>query len=180
MGDFDRAYDLQHEAIELNPTQCEYWYNLGLTCIYRLHPVEAEAAWRKCLELNPDADIERKALAGLEVIAKAYATRLAGNPALSVDAIRKQEPVFRGGVAALRRQDFDVAAALFRQSLDLDAGHHQSWGNLGCSLIGLQRVDEAEAALRKALELAPDYQFARDNLLALQSLRRGGVVQLAR
>jgi hypothetical protein len=38
-----------------------------------------------------------------------------------------------------------------------------------------QRYDEAESALRRALEIDPDYELARRNLEAMPHIRRSGV-----
>jgi len=38
-----------------------------------------------------------------------------------------------------------------------------------------QRYDEAEAALKRALEMDPDYELARHNLANLPAARRSGL-----
>ncbi|MBI5480787.1 MAG: tetratricopeptide repeat protein [Deltaproteobacteria bacterium] len=174
MDDHDAAYPLLKEAVELDGSRSEFWFNLGMACLDRLHPYEAESAWRKCLELEPDDEIARMARNALEGIEKLTQARLVANPAVTHESLREQERVYREGVAALDRQDAARAAERFRASLALDDHHHQSWGNLGTALLLAGRLDEAEQALQRALELDPDYQHARSNLEVLQRERAAG------
>src|SRR5207302_9348374 len=53
-------------------------------------------------------------------------------------------------------------------------GLPQYWGNLGVSLIMQNRYEEAEAALRRALEIDPHYTLARTNLEKIPDVRRAG------
>jgi Flp pilus assembly protein TadD len=50
----------------------------------------------------------------------------------------------------------------------------QPWGNLGGCLIMQERYDEAEAALRRALEVDPAYELARQNLALMPEIRETG------
>ena len=50
----------------------------------------------------------------------------------------------------------------------------QPWGNLGICLLMQRRFDDAEAALRRALEIDSDYTIARQNLAALPTIRASG------
>ena len=54
----------------------------------------------------------------------------------------------------------------------------QYWGNLGVSLIMQSRYDEAETALKKAIEIDPEYILARNNLEKLPEVRRVGTVDM--
>jgi tetratricopeptide (TPR) repeat protein len=174
MDDQDAAYPLLKEAVALDGGRSEFWFNLGMTCLHRLHPYEAESAWRRCLELDPDAEVARMAREGLADIETLTKARLAANPAVTRAALREQERVYREGVAAIDRQDAARAVERFRASVALDDRHHQSWGNLGTALLLAGRLDEAEQALTRALELDPGYRHARTNLELLRRERAMG------
>jgi tetratricopeptide (TPR) repeat protein len=62
----------------------------------------------------------------------------------------------------------EKAACFFRRAIELDEQCMQAWGGLGRSLIALERWEEAEAALRRRLELgehANHYVFLARALL---------------
>jgi YaiO family outer membrane protein len=75
-------------------------------------------------------------------------------------------------VAARRSGDAARAAELLRQVLASQPENADAHLQLGLSLLALDRLDEAEAAFRRTLELAPDYTDARIGL-ARVAQRRG-------
>jgi tetratricopeptide (TPR) repeat protein len=60
--------------------------------------------------------------------------------------------------------DFASAAALWRSALTIDADDPRAHNNLGVALGGLSQLDQAEASLRRAIELKPAYAEAHYNL----------------
>ena len=63
------------------------------------------------------------------------------------------------------------ALADLERAAELDPLHHAPSSNLGVTLRDLGRLEEAEAAFRRALELAPDFVFGRYNLAGVVYLR---------
>lgn len=63
----------------------------------------------------------------------------------------------------------ELAAAeeLFRQAISLAPNSYEAYNGLGIALARQGRVGDAETALRKALEIDPRLDAARDNLRAL-------------
>jgi tetratricopeptide (TPR) repeat protein len=69
------------------------------------------------------------------------------------------------GSAAFRRGDIDRAQKLASQATDCTDGCvDEAWFNLGGYLLSDQRYDDAADCYRKALEMDPDYQLARQRL----------------
>ncbi len=50
----------------------------------------------------------------------------------------------------------------------------QLWGNLGICLMVQERYDEAEASLKRALVIDPQYALAKSHLASLPEIRRKG------
>lgn len=109
-------------------------------------------------------------------------------PVSKPDAVR-QEPVAGGdsqrddraalldrynrGIQAQERGEWEPSARLFREIVDADPSVAEAWNGLGFSLMRLGRLDEAEAAIARALSLSPEYPAAVVNggLLRLQEGR---------
>lgn len=75
-----------------------------------------------------------------------------------------------GNVAA-RARDYETARVAFSRAAALQPRSPEAWSNLGGAAVALAKWDEAEAALRKALELDPGNAAARRNLEALNARR---------
>ena len=73
------------------------------------------------------------------------------------------EDPLRKGTALYLTEDFEGALAEFAR---LDTA--EAWFNRGNSLAHLERYEEAMEAYQKALELRPDYPWARANLEYLE------------
>ena len=79
---------------------------------------------------------------------------------------------FAAGVMAYNLGRLDEAIALYRQAVAQDPLSAAGYHNLGMALDASDRLAEAEAAYRKALELAPQREGARA-YLALNLLAQG-------
>ena len=65
------------------------------------------------------------------------------------------EAAFNLGVAFLQKKQLEPAAAAFRQSVTINPELARGHRALGETLLYLDKVDEAIAELRRAVELAP-------------------------
>jgi protein O-GlcNAc transferase len=68
------------------------------------------------------------------------------------------------GTALLMAEDFVAADQAYRQALKLSADMTEAWIGLGCALENLGRLQEAAAALSRALEIQPAHAGAAANL----------------
>jgi tetratricopeptide (TPR) repeat protein len=135
-------------------------------------PAEAEAAYRRAIELKPD---EWGAQSG--VSAKAYdglgrALLKQRRPVQAEAACRKAielqpdfvEAHFHLGNALNTQTRPAEAEAAYRKAIEGKPDHAEAHYNLGIVLRSQDRPVEAEAAYRKAIELNPDYAEAHCNL----------------
>jgi Flp pilus assembly protein TadD len=86
------------------------------------------------------------------------------HPGVAIGDVLEGEQLFIRAFEAMSARRFDEAAVGFRRIVVLLPHHYPSWGNLGAAELALGRTDEAARCLRRALELKPDYQLARENL----------------
>ncbi len=79
----------------------------------------------------------------------------------------------RRGMAEARRGEYARAEALFRRVIENGRGNARDYANLGASLAGQNRLDEAFTEYRKALDIDPRESYAHYNLgLALAQTGR--------
>jgi protein O-GlcNAc transferase len=80
------------------------------------------------------------------------------------EAPRNADALHMLGVIALQTGGHDEAVELIRQAIGHNAGVPAFHNNLGNALKALGRLEEGEAAYRRALELKPDHAEAHYNL----------------
>jgi GlpG protein len=132
-----RRYEL---AVKLNPTQGDWWYNLGVARQRLERSDEAIAAYQRAVELKPGDKGFRQTLAGLKAQL----------------AQRKQTA-----------GETEEAIRLYREALLDDPHQAASWYDLGVACEKLGRIEGARAAYQRAVELEPEQEIYR---VALESL----------
>lgn len=181
-GDLEEAYRLLHKALEYNPRLVEAWSLLAQIADALGYTLEAQETIRHALELAHKQKREPELIAGLEAIERGLTQavkRLSEDFRIPVDneedreRLRRAYALYAAGIEALDEEDVDKAVDNFRQLVDIAPSFPRGWGNLGLALLLQERLDEAEAALKRALEIDPDYEPARLNLKALNKLRKG-------
>ena len=96
-------------------------------------------------------------------------------PDFTLDQLIEQEDLFQQGLKLMEAGKWEEAGKAFQASIDLGDCLPQPWGNLGICLLMQERYDEAEAALKRALVIDPQYTLAKDNLALLAETRRTGL-----
>ena len=122
------AMEAFRRSIEIRPNAMAY-YNLGTVLFYLERWEECAAAFEKAVALNPSDP------------------RTWGNLG---NACR-----WSPGREARMREALERAAGLMREQLDRQPGEGEDWARLGGWLANLDRREEAEQAVRRALEMSP-------------------------
>jgi len=130
------------QALELDPGQADWWYNLGIARA-RLDQIESSTdASQRALDLRPGDEALRRFLAAL-----------------------KADLAYRRQVAG----DQEKACRLYRAALALDDRQAVCWYNLGLGWQTLGRTEAAREAYQRAIALEPTNEHFR---AALKSLPR--------
>ena len=172
---FERSYELFSEALTIDPTNAELWYNHGLACRFTTRVGQAVRSFEQAVKLsgNDAGELARKFARELEVSrGDLQDAMLEQGGSLTLDQFIEREELFMRAMKLMRLSEWQKAERLFRQIIDTGGCLPQYWGNLGVSLIMQMRYDDAEAALKRALEIDPTYPMARNNLEKLPEIRR--------
>lgn len=146
------------------PDDPEHWTDRGITAYRDGRVQEAEAAFRKALEIQPDYHYASynlaRVLIGSERPAEGAALldSLIALDGADVDAIATR------GSAALLMQQYEDAAGYFRRVLEARPRDATAWYNLGLALEYQDRPRDAEVAYRSALDIEPGLRAAQAGL----------------
>lgn len=131
------------QAIQRNPEYAEAHYRLGLSHAVLEQKTEAEAAYKKAIEL--------------------YKKFIQENP-------KDADAFFNMGESYRHLRQYEDAVRAYKQAVRLQPEDPEMFYELGVTQIKLARYSEAASALEKAIDLDPDYHRASD---ALNDAREG-------
>lgn len=128
------AIDLYRKAVELDPDQIEIRNNFGILLAMLRQNEEALVQFRKAYELKPHDELVQY------------------NYVLAMET---------SAMNLIKQKKFGEAEACFKKMLQVSPDSYQTYCNLGKLEWLLDRNREAEKAIKKALELKPDYKKAQ-------------------
>ncbi|HEY1349137.1 MAG TPA: tetratricopeptide repeat protein [Ktedonobacteraceae bacterium] len=172
---YQQGYDIFSEAIVFAPDIAELWYNRGLACSYMSRPAEAVRNFERAVELTRDepGEMARKFVLQLEAGRRELQEIIQTSPTgMTLAQYIEREEWFTQALVLVRQEKWPEAEELFRRLTETGGQVPSYWGNLGVCLMMQSCYAEAEAALKEALALDPDYPVARDNLRKMAEARR--------
>lgn len=145
------------KAAEFLPGDAEAHYNLGNTLLAMGRAGEAEASYRRALQIKPD-DVDAcfnlgNALRNLGRLDEAEASY---RRALQIKP-DSAEVLGNLGNVMLEQGRVKEAEASYRQAIQVRPGYAMAHYNLGSLLQDTGRLNEAEASYRSALQIRPDW-----------------------
>jgi tetratricopeptide (TPR) repeat protein len=168
--EYDRALKHHKQALSifkrLGDTKRQSWTRNSLGNIY--HNLgryeEAEAAYRKAIDLDPENAYPWNGLGTVYADLGRHAdAEAAYRQAIDLDP-DYAAPWNNLGSFYGQQGRYEEAEAAFRKAIDLDPENAYPWNNLGTVYHNLGRYEEAEAAYRQAIDLDPDDADYHNNL----------------
>ena len=177
-----RAYSLLRQALDIDSQYAPAWEALSTVYTYQAGlgqiPVDegyrkAREASRRALEIDPH---NAQALASLAWDAMSSRKDFPAAAAY-FDSARQSEPnnpMVLGNIATFAAVvgRLGVAVDLLNQAIEYDPIDSTKYTNLGAFYFALGRLDEADVALMKALELGPDDVWAQQAIMYLRILQK--------
>ncbi len=175
LQNFPQSYAAYTEALALNPTNAELWFNHGMASRYTTRFGRSLWDYERAKELNVKPELTKKLEEELKFARKlAEESMKLRGPNFTLEQLIEQEDHFQNGLQLMEAGEWQEAEQAFQASIMMGDCLPQPWGNLGISLMMQERYDEAEAALKRALVMDPHYTLAKKNLAALPEIRRTG------
>ena len=168
--DYNTSLFHYNRSIELFPYFIHGWFDKGVT-FERICEVGAMVqAWNMVKRLTkPEHELHqlvKKNLAEIEA-----ETLQKSNQTLA--EVIECEKIYKTALDQMFAGNLDSALTGFEKIIKSNPMHAQSHGNTGVCHALAGRKEQAVAALKKALEIDPDYQPARQNLRNVQALKPG-------
>lgn len=171
----DECYAAVSEALKITPDDAMLWYNRGMAARFTMRIGRSLRDFERAEELDAGRVLAAKLAEALPFArSAAEQERALRGPDFTLDRLIEQEELCQRAVQVMAEHRWAEAEPLFRASIAMGDVLPQPQGNLGICLIMQRLFDEAEAALRRALEIEPAYTLARQNLAALPSIRASG------
>jgi tetratricopeptide (TPR) repeat protein len=176
-GRHDEAIAKFQEVIAKIPTCQDCYYNIGVSQMAKQQYAEAEASFKKVLELKPDNADAYTALANLynsqkkfdlAAEASANATKLTGAAGGGGNA----EALYNQGVILFNAGKFAEARVPFEAATKADPNHAMAQYQLGMTSLNLGQIPEAVAALEAYLKVDPNGPKAAEVKAALPALQQ--------
>ncbi len=177
-GRHDEAIAKFQEVIAKVPTCADCYYNIGVSQMAKQQQTEAEASFKKAIELKPDNADAYTALANLynsqkkfdlAAEASANAAKYAGG---GVGGGGNAEASYNQGVILFNAGKFSEAKTQFEAATKADPNHAMAQYQLGMTSLNLGQIPDAVAALEAYLKVDPNGPKAAEVKAALPALQQ--------
>jgi len=175
-GRHDEAIAKFQEVIAKVPTCTDCYYNIGVSQMAKQQYTEAEASFKKAIELKPDNADAYTALANLYNSQKKFdlASEASANAAKYSGAGGggNAESSYNQGVILFNAGKFAEAKTQFEAATKTDPNHAMAQYQLGMTSLNLGQIPDAVAALEAYLKVDPNGPKAAEVKAALPALQQ--------
>jgi tetratricopeptide (TPR) repeat protein len=176
-GRHDEAIAKFQEVIAKVPTCQDCYYNIGVSQMAKQQYTEAEASFKKAIELKPDNADAYTALANLYNSQKKFdlAAEASANAAKYTGAGGgggNAETSYNQGVILFNAGKFAEAKTQFEAATKADPNHAMAQYQLGMTALNLGQIPDAVAALEAYMKVDPNGPKAAEVKAALPALQQ--------
>ncbi|MGE3749854.1 MAG: tetratricopeptide repeat protein, partial [Verrucomicrobiales bacterium] len=164
---FAHLPEAEKTRLGYKPDQATWWHNLTDPLKASQRYPEAEQAYRKAIEIDPNIAYPWNDLGNLlkNQLRRFDETEQAYRKAIEIDPNFAYPWNGLGNLLQDHLRRFDEAEQAYRKAIEIDPNIASPWNNLGNLLQDhLRRFDEAEQAYRKAIEIDPNIASPWNNL----------------
>jgi tetratricopeptide (TPR) repeat protein len=176
-GRHDEAIAKFQEVIAKIPNCQDCYYNIGISQMAKQQYAEAEASFKKVIELKPDSAEAYTALANLYNSQKKFdlaaeASANAAKYSAGAGGGGNAEASYNQGVILFNAGKFAEARTQFEAATKADPNHSLAFYQLGMTSLNLGQIPEAVAALESYLKVDPNGPKAAEVKAALPALQQ--------
>lgn len=155
-GKYEEAAKLYREAIDENPEDPIYYYNLGIAYMRLNKDDEAIEVFKKMTEIQSESFSALKYLGQLYAKKKDY--KEASKYFSQAVKISSDDPeaYYNLGISLMNTGDYPEALGAFQKSINCQEDYADSYYQLGLLYLNQDKFDEALAAFETFLQIKPD------------------------
>jgi tetratricopeptide (TPR) repeat protein len=165
----EEAIKFFERAVDIFPYFTEAYFNMAMACTKLGDIGGMVRGFREVIRISGDKGLVSEAKRRLDDLEK----MVREHKGFNLDTYVKNSETYNKAFSALERREFMLAINLFKQVLETDSKHVQSWGNLGLAYASNGERGKALECLDKALELDPEYEIAAVNRMGIEKMREG-------
>jgi Flp pilus assembly protein TadD len=171
-NDHDTAIARFQAAAAVQPACHECYFNIGYAFLQKKDEAQAEANWKKALELKADHAETLNAMATLYNAQKRFdeAAAISAKAAASAPA-GNADAVYNQGIILWNAGKIGEAKVKFEEATKADPNHADARFQLGMALLNEGKVPEAVESFEQYMKLAPTGQFAAQAKAMLSQLK---------
>ncbi|MFH0906921.1 MAG: tetratricopeptide repeat protein [bacterium] len=166
---YDKVIDLGEQALILSPTRPQLYYSIGQAKASQGKYEEAIQDFKKAVELNPEVIESHWNLAAVYIINRQdelaeqefAQMREMGLDYYSVDNLKRLVNPY------LNRGDFNKLAWLYEEMIKIEPNNPDFYAKLAACYKEIGEIDKARQAVKKAVELDPDFAGEAEIFLKL-------------
>jgi tetratricopeptide (TPR) repeat protein len=158
------------KAVDIYPYFMEAYYNMAAAYRELRDPANFIRCYRKVLEVGEagDPDVENA-----RSLIEEFSAQIRRTQDIGLDEYLKANELFNEAFARMNQGDWAGALDLFALSARIHERSSQCHGNMGLCHAYLGRKAKALAELDRALEVDPEYAFAKANRKVVEMMEEG-------
>lgn len=169
-GENDQAIECFDKAIDIFPYFTEAHFNKGVACQKKMDIGNTIKAFREVVATgDPKDGMVKDARDSISKVEK----NVLETSGIDLETYLGCQKKFDKAFSHMKNRKWQKAIDGFKACLIKNKKHPQSYGNMGLCYAQLGQKAEALAAFDKALELDPNYEPAKFNRMAVESLEEG-------
>jgi protein O-mannosyl-transferase len=158
-----KSIEYLNKAIELNPSSAIAYNNLGVAYIMLQQYQNGIDACTKALQIDPDFQLAKNNLAWATDEKNKVLSAIQTQDKMADD---KKDVAFYSeyGLNYFKIGDYSKSIEIWNKIFDIDVKNTGALNSIGTAFMMKNQVDDAIALFKKALELEPQNQLAKNNL----------------
>jgi len=166
----DEAIEYFNRAIDIFPYFVEAHFNKAVAYKEKMDMANMIRSFKEVVAVgDPDDNMIKRAKKFLVETDR----HLKKTDGIDLETFLEAEEIFKEAFSCMKNKEWGMALEKFHKSRDKNKANIQTYGNMGVCYAQLGRKEEALAAFDKALEIDINYEPARMNKMAVESLKEG-------
>lgn len=167
---FDKAIKSFTRATDIFPYFVEAHFNKGVAYMNKFDPKNAIKAFRETVEVGDDHD---EIVQQAKNLIRDFEEQVFKKEGISLEKYFEGLEKFEKAFSYMEKEEWSKAITGFRECLEINNKHQQSYGNMGICYAQLGQKAEALAALDMALAIDPNYELAAVNKVIIEESEDG-------